>query len=246
MRPFSAALIVLAVVAFTASAQPASERAVCRRARSTVRIDGMLDETDWTRAETVSLTHCFLTRKGAPPFTTKARFLWDDDALYVAFECEDPDIFGRSAERDSELWEEEVVEVYVDPDGNGRDYLEFEVNPRNAIIDLEIPESRLVRGNNYKQFRIWDAANWRTAVRVEGTIEARDDTDRCWVVEMAIPLTDLSPTPPKPGQTWRVQLYRIDRSKTLAGTPMFVAWSKTDTFHNPKRFGTLAFEAAHE
>ena len=231
--------------------QPPLARHVCIRAHGKITIDGKLDEPAWAEASPVALAHCFARRQGKPPLATAARLLWDNASLYVAFECEDPDIFGRIARRDSELWQEEVVEVYVDPDGDGKNYLEFEVNPNNCIIDLKIPEARLVRGDNYKRFRQWNSTMWATAVSVEGTVRNRQDTDRRWTVEMAIPLADLARSwrlPPRLGDAWRLQLYRIDRSKVLGEKYMSAAWSPTDTYHNPTRFGILEFGSnpAHE
>jgi len=224
--------------------QPPLARHVCVRAGGAIEIDGKLDEPAWAHTDPVALAHCFGTRHGKPPLATAARLLWDDANLYVAFECTDPDIFGRPGPRDSELWEEEVVEVYLDPDGDGRDYREFEVNPRNAVIDLLIPAADQVKGDRYKRFRLWNAYGWRSAVHVDGTVGRRDDTDRRWTVEMAIPLASLAPRhklPPRRGDAWRLQLYRIDRSKPLGEKPQFAAWSPTDTFHAPGRFGVLVF-----
>ena len=223
-----------------ATTMPPLARHVCARASGPIEIDGKLDERAWAEAAPVPLAHCFLTREGTPPLKTAARMLWDDAHLYVAFACQDPDVFGRAGPRDSELWEEEVVEVYLDPDGDGRDYRELEVNPRNAVIDLRIPAADQVKGDRYKRFRQWHAAGWRTAVAVEGTVDRRDDTDRRWTAEMAVPLACLGiRTPPRVGDEWRLQLYRIDRSKSLGETPMFAAWSATDNFHRPARFGRL-------
>jgi hypothetical protein len=65
---------------------------------------------------------------------------------------------------------------------------------------------------------------------------------------MAIPhsaLEGIQPVPPKEGDTWRMNLYRIDRShegdavKVSAG-----AWSPTaGWFHNPERFGKIVFSS---
>ena len=228
------------------TAQPPLARHVCVRASGAIQVDGKLDERAWAEASPVPLGHCYITRQGKPPLATAARLLWDDANLYIAFECTDPDIFGRQAGRDSELWEEEVVEVYVDPEGDGKDYLEFEVNPRNAVIDLKIASADQVK--HYKRWREWNSQGWKTAVQVDGTLDDREDTDRGWTVEMAIPLADLAPVRPKLGASWRLQLYRIDRSKPLGEKPMFAAWSATDTFHKPTRFGRLVFGSnpAHE
>lgn len=135
-----------------------------------------------------------------------------------------------------------MVEVYIDPDGDGRNYKEFEVNPLGALIDLNIPEVRDGNIGDWRENAQWDARGWRAAVRINGTIDNRNDHDKCWTVEMAIPWRDLldSGMPPRIGDVMRVQLFRIDRSKDLK-EPEFTSWSLTDTFHNPKRFGRLIF-----
>jgi len=61
-------------------------------------------------------------------------------------------------------------------------------------------------------------------------------------VEYAIPFKGLATFTPKPGQRWRLNLYRID----LTPEPKeFQAWSPTlhvpAAFHIPERFGTVFF-----
>ncbi len=40
--------------------------------------------------------------------------------------------------RDEHLWDEEVVEIFLDPDRSGRDYYELEINPANVVCDLRM------------------------------------------------------------------------------------------------------------
>ena len=40
--------------------------------------------------------------------------------------------------RDEHLWDEEVVEIFIDLDRSGRDYYELEVNPANVVCDLRM------------------------------------------------------------------------------------------------------------
>ena len=240
----AASLAMAAMMCSWCEAQQAAElppiaEAVCRQVGVPPKIDGVLDDAAWKVVEPLAAFTCFLTRQGAPPLGTEAKMAWDDEHLYVAFRCEDPDIWSTITRRDGNLWEGEVCEVYVDHDGDGKQYKEFEVNPLNAVIDLNIPQGPEI--GDVDVARKWNSDGWQTAVRVEGTLDNRDDTDREWTVEMAIPLRDLAPAPPKIGDTWRVQLFRIDRSKTLGDKPQYAGWSPTDTFHNPKRFGRITF-----
>ena len=71
------------------------------------------------------------------------------------------------------MWSEEVVEVFIDPDGDGRDYLEFQVNPLNAHVDLHI-----ISLNPWDSSIEWDIDGVRNAVDVIGTVNDSSDTDR--------------------------------------------------------------------
>ena len=86
------------------------------------------------------------------------------------------------------------------------------------------------------------------AVAVLGTINKRDDEDKRWIVEMALPFKDAKgcgkyeiSLPPKLGDVWRVNFLRVDVSK---GRPQRAgAWSPplSGDFHTLASFGELAF-----
>lgn len=211
----------------------------CRRAADPLTIDGRLDEPAWDVAEAALLQR---NEDGGPaPLATTVRLLWDDVYLYVGFTCEDPDIWGTLYARDSQLWEEEVVEVFLDPNHNGQLYFEFELSPRNVQLDLLAVKRP---GRPLQTLIAWDCPGWQTAVCVDGTLDNRADRDRGWSAEMAIPLAELRTAPhtPRPGDIWRMGLYRIERPQNAPG--LLLAWSPTlaATFHVPERFGYLAFE----
>jgi hypothetical protein len=110
------------------------------------------------------------------------------------------------------MWSEEVVEAFIDPDGDGRDYLEVEVNPLNAIVDLHIGSV----SPEWVSDKDWDIAGLQTAVGVHGTVNDSTDVDTGWSVEMAIPWNAFAPTitggeRPSVGDRWRLNLYRIER-----------------------------------
>jgi hypothetical protein len=209
-----------------------------------IKVDGALSEPVWRQA---AATAPFTLWNGKPAaWRTTARLLWDPKNLYVAFTCDDTDIEGTMWRRDQNLWEQnEVVEMFVDAGGEQTCYLEFEVNPRNAVVDLILPSAGSPGPLAGK--KCWDAHGMKTAVRVRGTMGNRKDKDKGWTAEMAIPLQDFLTAPnypPKNGDTWRVNLYRVDDTQ---GKVEFQAWSPTNTekpnFHVPERFGSLRFVA---
>lgn len=228
------------------STVPPPARALCYRAASPIAVDGKLDEAAWKSVAPLGPFSCFLTKRGAPAYATTAKVLWDDANLYVGFEADDPDVWSTITARDGPLWEGEVCEAYIDPDGDGKDYAEFEVSPLNTVIDLKIGREDNGAVTDVPTFVKWNAEGWQTAVEVDGDVTDRKGRDRAWTVEMAIPLANFAPLggpAPKPGDTWRFQLYRIDRSNTQKD-PEYSGWSPTDTFHRPKQFGYLTFAGA--
>jgi hypothetical protein len=62
-----------------------------RRASVRPTIDGRLTEADWKRADSVTFQFPWNEQTGAKQKTT-ARLLWDDQFLYISYECEDADI----------------------------------------------------------------------------------------------------------------------------------------------------------
>ena len=252
-------LVVVGIIYGSAPVDVA--RYQCHRATSPIKVDGKLCELDWQIAPRVGK----FTKVGqfcgeaiprsdvVPRYRTEAAMLWDDEYLYVAFACEDPDMWATKFRRDDELWNEEVVEVFVDPDGDGKDYAELEVNPLNTVVDLKITAWPFPKGGVKHGDIKWDIKGLKTAVSAEGTVarskeaKERKDEDRGWTVEIAIPWKGLKGIPgadgkpPKPWDQWRINLYRIDRPQD--GRDEYLSWSNVRflNFHMPRYFGVVEF-----
>ena len=50
-------------------------------------------------------------------YKTYARMLWDDHALYLAFEAPDRDVHTPYTQRDEPIYESEAVEIFIGADG---------------------------------------------------------------------------------------------------------------------------------
>lgn len=200
-----------------------------------IKVDGVFDEPSWRAAKS---TGAFRANDGSDTVTSRveAKMLWDDLNLYFAFECEDTDVAATMTKRDEHLWQEEVVEVFIDPDGDEKNYIELEVNPLGAFLDLFVLTP--VVPIPYESYNI--PAKW--AVKVDGTVQNSSDRDRGWSVELAVPLKEAVTAPnlpPKDGDRWRLNLYRIERKPK----DQLIAWSPTlkPSFHTPSRFGEVTF-----
>ena len=88
--------------------------------RFTHLIDGHLDEYAWERAAQINQFERILNNYDAVEWPTHAKMLWDDEYFYFAFTVQ-MGICGQFYDQeDDKLWEEEVVEVFIDPDGDGK------------------------------------------------------------------------------------------------------------------------------
>ena len=165
---------------------------------------------------------------GAPLQATRVFVSRTDFGLSVLFHCTDTRPWATITRRDGPLYQEETVEVFLDPFGDLECYFEIEINPLNTILDLMI--RRVGRG-------------WRKefAWRCEGLETEVSIVPDGWTARMLIPFAALLPEPPTPGAIWRANFLRIDRP---ASAPRELsAWSPTgrNTFHAPERFGYLEF-----
>lgn len=199
-------------------------------------IDGALDDAAWKNARPVVLRGSFDGRPAQ--LRTEARLVYDDANLYVAFDVEDPDIWGTLRNRDDSIYEEEVVEVFLDANADGRTYNELQVSPHAVIFDAYFPARR--QGMD----RSWDSG-MKTAVKVRGTLDNPSDKDQGWTVEMQIPfarLAEVPHVPPQKGDRWRFNLYRLEHHgrravEGQAFSPLFVG-----DFHALPRFAWLSFQ----
>ena len=206
-------------------------------------VDGALVVAEWQKAEPVGRFR--LTRTGTyAQRQTVAKMLWDDKNLYLGFECEDDDVWATMKVRDEDLWQEDVVEAFIAPPLAVGSYFEFELNPLNALLDMVVvnpPGSPMDQVYFNKRY---DARGLISAVKVDGTVDNRDDVDKGWTVEVAIPFVDLVTDgrgAPSPGDVWRMGLYRGEVGKEGADSE-YSAWSPTGSwFHIPGQFGAVAF-----
>lgn len=215
------------------------------RANGPITPDGQLNEPAWNNAmRTGPLVN---TMTGAPAGATEsranARMLWDDQNLYIAYEVSDDNLVDPSTERDNHLWENDAVEVMLDPNGDGQNYFEIQVSPNNHTF-----ETRYDRARDPQPFGHTDwNPELRTGVQRTGTVGNADDTDERYVVELAIPwssLADLPHSPPQVGDQIRLNLFVMDKPK--AGGQRFSAWSapRRGDFHTLERFGRITLTAA--
>jgi hypothetical protein len=229
-------------------AEAPRKRYVARMISKPIKVDGKLDDAAWADAPS---TGAFVnTMTGAPvDQKTEARILWDKKFLYVAFDNSDTDVWASLKNRDDKLWTEEADELMIDADGNGKTYIELQVAPNGNVFDTYLPSYRKYEDSidPKKKPYSWNS-KMNVKVSVNGTLNKREDTDKGWTVEMAIPLEDVKgmssegpKLPPSVGDVWRVNMFRMDVPK---GKPQTASgWSPpmVGDFHALDKFGDLVF-----
>ncbi len=189
---------------------------------------------------------------GPTRYRTAFRALWSPAALFLRFDCADDAPWHTMTRRDENLWEEEVVEIFIDPGGCGGPYAEIEINPVNAVCDLLIRRARPLDNE-----RDWQFAGLET--RVRHWMHAHDpgtecEADQGWTVTAMLPwdgFSTVSPevvgrVPPRRGDEWRFNVFRIKRPGGPADPErgaIYAAWSVPEgpSFHAPEAFRALVF-----
>ena len=208
LLPLSAALAV----------PPVPRLTIGRAARSPV-IDGAVGADEWQGA--ARFEHFVeLDFSRQVPVQTQARALWDDRNLYLAVTCLEPNVKGikaYSTKRDSSIWRDDCVEIFLDTNHDRKSYTQIILNSKGGIFDRQSPGD----------------ANWNGDL----TVATKVGTD-AWTVEVTIPFQTLGVTP-KQGMVWGLNLGRERYAK--AKSPLS-AWSPTlGKFLVPERFGEVVF-----
>lgn len=146
-------------------------------------------------------------------YDTTVAVLWDDECLYMGFWIEEPNVTARFTKRDSLIYEDNDVEVFI---AGRHGYYEFEINAFGTIYEVffvwdeayesggfadipefgrDVPGARPFNGVGFTAhprgsrtgFWEWDFPGLRSAVSVAGVLNDASHVDQGWTVELAFP-----------------------------------------------------------
>ena len=227
----------------------------CHLKTGSIVINGVTDEFAWQLAPEVGEFTRF-QKKGdlTVKHRTTAKMIWDEDNLYILVAVEDPDIWSTMTVGDKAcLCEEETVEVFIDPDGDGYDYAELHFNCLNTINDIWIPQKtfkyRDGKPVDWIDLFAWNLTRMQHGVMNYGTVNDKSDVDQGTVYELALPwkgfgkIGGKANLPPKPGDVWRININRYERSRSGDIDVELSGWAPLDlnSYHVPERFGYVRF-----
>ncbi|MBD8499032.1 carbohydrate-binding family 9-like protein [Paenibacillus arenosi] len=200
-------------------------------------------DMDWQEMQVIQLVDVATGEQ--PRLQTTVQACWTDTALHMRFTCEDDYIHSPYYNRDDLLFHGDVVEWFIDVDGKGLQYYEFNLSPNNVVFDALI----LNEPDKQREYLLeWNANGLRTSVtQLESTAfdkqpaqQSIQEQVHVYSYSIELPFTDLN-TIAQEGSEWRFNCYRIDENTDKERS--YWAWSPTGeiNFHAPERFGHLRF-----
>jgi len=229
-------LFLSALIAVALSAQTSTSVTVKKCQDFTVTGDG--SSVPWNTTEWITLIP---QGNNSINLETKVKVLYSGKGIYFLFSCADEKLTTTIKADNLNLWEEDVVEVFLWTSEDFPVYFEYEISPMDFELPIIVP--------NYKgKFLGWLPWNYGGEKRVIHATNTSGGEKRSsgkvsgWTAEFFIPYKLLEPlpqVPPASGTKWRANMYRIDYDKGAS----HYAWQKTNrSFHEYNSFGTFVFE----
>ncbi len=245
---------------FPAWAQQATPGYVCGKCDLPPVIDGKGDDAAWDGVRELSPLRDI--EGSAIPHECRIKMLWDEQYLYILADMDEPRLWATLKEHDSVIYQDPDFEVFIDPDADGLNYIELEINALNTIWDLFI--HRPYRFDDPHILHDWDIRGLKHAVHLRGTLNQPGDTDKGWSVELAIPWSSITGhanqprtgKAPAPGTEMRFNFSRVNwQVQEDAQSPCGYSklpvpesnhvWAPTGVvnIHQPEHWGRVIFSA---
>jgi hypothetical protein len=201
-------------------------------------IDGKVESAEWAASRPIAFEFPWEKQTGAKQKTT-ARLLWDDEYLYVAYECEDADVVAHHQRHDDPTYEDDAVEIFINPKPSQEFYYGMEMNARGVLYDYFFAFPKLL-------LKRVDFSGVKLETNLRGTLNVTGDKDAGWSLEVAIPWANFEELSggkaPSAGEIWTANLNRWDGVQPNRRLSQWSNSGKTDPNpHNPGRFGQLVF-----
>lgn len=204
------------------------------KTKNKISIDG--DLSDW---KTPFLRPFIIHNSGEKAVqNTFVSLSWNKKNLYLAYKCTDSNIIGKTQNKDSQIfYTDDLVEIFLDPDGDGQNYVEVGVNAFSTNYDLLLecisPE----------------CGGWNTDLNfdIKGIETASKINSEGYTVEIKIPFSSLEKienggfSKPKVGTKWKGNAFRIDYGNTTEYLALQPYKSSKFGFHQPEEFAVFEF-----
>ncbi|MFM9874550.1 MAG: carbohydrate-binding family 9-like protein [Fimbriimonadaceae bacterium] len=183
---------------------------ICPRTQTKPSLTGFASDPAWQAAPWIeSWTEIRGTE--TCPTSIKAKLMWDDEYLYLAAQMEEPHLWAFETEHDGDLWYDNVFELFLDPDGDGHNYFEWEINPLGVTLDLRMDKPYICGGTRDDSLEI---PGLELALLTDGAVNDPSTQATGWEFAAAIPWSTLTQighpgTAPQPGDIHRFNLMKM-------------------------------------
>jgi len=226
-------LLLLKHAATVSAGELENDRADLRATliQTPIRLDGVLSEEVWKRAQVVDTFRQREPNEGEPASErTEVRILMDRKYLYVGVICYDSEpekIIAKEMERDSDLERDDNFALVLDTFFDQRSGFLFATNPNGAKFDAQLGFGRERMDPNWDG--IWDV---RAAITEEG-----------WSAEFLIPFRTLR-FKEENVQRWGINFRRMIARKNEED--LWKAWRRNDGLLQLTQAGVLELSSSVE
>ena len=199
---FQAGIFILFMAFYSFGQNLADTQVVIRKARGTMKLDGIHDEEDWLSADKAcNFWLNYPVDTAASTWTSEARLTFDDNFLYIAYRVEAPreSYIVSSLRRDFDFGGNDNISIYLDPFADRTNGFTFGITPYGVQREGLVPERENVSEE-------WDN-KWYSEV------QSYDDH---WTAELAIPFKTLRYS--EGTREWNLQFIRNDLTNNQRST----------------------------
>lgn len=207
------------------------KQSVKQTADGSIAIDGKPDETVWRDAPVLYLSGL---NGSQTEVQTKVRLLRDNKNLYIAYECEEPEMADGFIQKlpfdDSNIWRNDSVEIFLNPAGKRDGYYQWMISRNGDFADLRIAMEDGIPTADFK---------WNSGAKVGTSLQPKS-----WTMEMAVPLANLGKIDEENivANFTRSRVLKSDRKATV-----FHSWSPfARRYNDVGNFGSLSFKKITE
>jgi hypothetical protein len=173
-------ICILLLIGDSISADPADYEAEAYRTAMEIKVDGVLDEADWEKAQPITEFVQIQPDEGKPVTQrTEVRILYDDKKIYFGYTCYDTDmskLILNEMQRDSHgLYSNDHGFLLLDSYNTRRNAAFFRFNAIGGVEDVAVSNCGDTRNES-----------WNIVWECEGKVN-KDN----WTVELAIPFSQL-------------------------------------------------------
>jgi len=189
---------------------------IAKKIEENIVIDGNIEKKIWQEAKW-SNRFVDMVSGDLGMYNTQSAILWNDRYLYFAFQAEEPFVDARLTKRDSIIFQENDLEIFIDgvnaantiyevffiwkdayKKGGQFDIPQFDVHQKEAYTfggDYDRTGASFWKGTHPRgvrwAFTNFDMQGLETAVKIDGTLNDNSDIDKGWSLEIAIPWNSL-------------------------------------------------------